>query len=129
MSVNGDAVADVTEQMSKAELQKAESTQRSRDAGWVEPEKYDYEAYNARTNEARQADDGALELPSWAANATKYEWKDEYGEVGPAHPELEAMLFGKDYHVTEGQYREKYFNLPRSLQSSCLQDSGCKRSQ
>lgn len=129
MSVNGEAVAEVTEQMSKAELQKAESTQRSRDAGWVEPEKYDYEAYNAGTNEARQAVDGALELPIWAANATKYEWKDEYGEVGPAHPELEAMLFGKDYHVTEGQHREKYVNLSRFLQSSCLQCSGCKRFQ
>lgn len=129
MSVNGDGVAEVTQQMSKAELQKAESTQRSREAGWVEPEKYDYDAYNAGNNEARQAVDGTLELPTWAANATKYEWKDEYGEVGPAHPELEEMLFGKDFHVTEGKNREKYVNLPISLQFSCLQRSGCKRSR
>ena len=43
MSVNGDAVTEVTDKMSQAALKNAEATQRSRDAGWVEPEKYDYE--------------------------------------------------------------------------------------
>ena len=107
MSVNGDAVADVTDKMMQANLKNAESVQRSREAGWVEPEKYDYNSYNAKPNEPRDPLDPALELPTWAANATKYEWKDEYGDVGPAHPELEKMLFGKELRVTEGAQRGK----------------------
>ena len=103
MSANGDAAAEITDKMSNATLQNAEAAQRSREAGWVEPVKYDYETYNA----ARENLDPSAELPSWAANATKYEWKDEYGDVGPTHPELEAVLFGKDLRVTEGKYREK----------------------
>lgn len=106
MSVHGDTVADVTGKMAQAQLKNAESVQRSRDAGWVEPEKYDYDAYNANPKEPGEAPlDPAFELPTWAANAIKYEWKDEYGDVGPAHPELEAMLFGKDNRVIEGSQR------------------------
>lgn len=105
MSAHGDAMAEVTNNMSKAAIKNAEATQRSRDAGWVEPEKYDYEAYNAGTKEAREALAATHELPTWAANAAKYEWKDEYGDVGPAHPELEEMLFGKEDRVTEGKHR------------------------
>ena len=74
-----------------------------RDAGWVEPQKYDYETYNANPKELATQ----LDLPSWAANAAKYEWSDEYGDIGPAHPELEKMLFGTEFHVTEGMERHK----------------------
>ena len=108
MSVNGDALAEVTDKMQEANIKNAESVQRSRDAGWVEPVKYDYEAYNADPKEVVEAAlNPAYELPTWAANAVKYEWKDEYGDVGPAHPELEVMLFGKDLRVTEGSQRGK----------------------
>ena len=31
----------------------------------------------------------------WAINAARYEWNDEYGDLGPKIPELEAMLFGE----------------------------------
>ena len=109
MSANGDAVADVTDKLAEANLKNAEFVQRSREAGWVEPVKYDYEAYAAGPKDAGEAaaPDSTFELPTWAANAIKYEWKDEYGDVGPAHPELEAMLFGKDNRVTEGKERGK----------------------
>ena len=107
MSFHGDAVVDVTDKMEQANLKNAEFVQRSRDAGWVEPVKYDYEAYNANTKESRDALEPTHELPTWAANATKYEWSDEYGDVGPAHEELEKMLFGKDLRVTEGTQRGK----------------------
>ena len=33
------------------------------------------------------------EHDAWSSAAMRYEWKDEYGEVGPAHPELELQLF------------------------------------
>ena len=107
MSANGDAAAEVTDKMGNATLQNAEAAQRSREAGWVEPVKYDYEAYNASSKEARDNLGPDVELPTWAANATKYEWKDEYGDVGPGDPELEAVLFGQDTRVTEGKFREK----------------------
>lgn len=107
MSANGDAAAEVTDKMGNASLKNAEAAQRSRDAGWVEPVKYDYDTYNADGKEARDTLDPDAELPTWAANATKYEWKDEYGDVGPVSPELEAVLFGRETRVTEGKYREK----------------------
>ena len=103
MSANGDATAEVTDKMGNATLQNTEATQRSREAGWVEPVKYDYETYNA----TRESLDPNNELPTWAANATKYEWKDEYGDVGPDDPELEAAIFGQENRVTEGKHREK----------------------
>ena len=80
-----------------------------RQAGWVEPVKYDYTTYNANPKEleAAQKEPDPLSLPAWAANATKYEWSDEYGDVGPADPALEEMLFGTEEHVTEGEERHK----------------------
>ena len=74
-----------------------------REAGWVEPQKFDYDTYNANLKDAAEQ----TNLPSWAASATKYEWSDEYGDVGPAHVELEKMLFGTEEHVTEGEERHK----------------------
>lgn len=32
-------------------------------------------------------------LPIWASNAKKYEWSDEYGDVGPEFRDLELQLF------------------------------------
>ena len=80
-----------------------------RQAGWVEPVKYDYDTYNANQKEleAAQKESDPPSLPAWAANATKYEWSDEYGDVGPAHLALEEMLFGTEEHVTEGEERHK----------------------
>lgn len=84
----------------------AVDVEQIRQAGWVEPVKYDYDTYNADRKDL-EATEGQSDLPSWAANATKYEWSDEYGDVGPAHPELEKMLFRDEFHVTEGEERQK----------------------
>ncbi len=51
------------------------------------------EAGNDSANETKVADE-----PAWAANATKYEWSEEYGDVGPANLALEAQLF-RDEHI------------------------------
>lgn len=75
-----------------------------REAGWVEPQKFDYDTYN---NKPKDVGEQQPDLPAWAANATKYEWSDEFGDVGPPHPELEKMLFGDEEHVTEGEQRHK----------------------
>jgi ATP-dependent RNA helicase DDX3X len=71
---------------------------------------YDYATYNMTEAERRAAEGDApalapgdvLQDQGWANNATVYEWCDEYGDVGPAHPVLEKQLFGSDVHVTTG---------------------------
>lgn len=52
---------------------------------WSKPLEYNYEEL---------AQQGPVEATNWEGNAAIYEWNDEYGEVGPKHPELEVMLFG-----------------------------------
>ncbi|KAI9715849.1 MAG: hypothetical protein M1812_005669 [Candelaria pacifica] len=73
-----------------------ETKQRARPVGWVEPVAYNYDVYNANTPEARIAIENSVDAPAWASNAEKYEWSDEYGDVGPAIPALEAQLFNTD---------------------------------
>ena len=87
---NGGTLAAVTSGQGNVDH---EAAQRARGAGWVEPEQYDYGTYNARTREELQAVENTSDVPAWAANAAKYEWSDEYGDVGPKHPQLEDMLF------------------------------------
>ena len=50
---------------------------------WTEPEAIDY------TSMATSDD-----TQTWGCTARTYDWKDEYGEVGPKYPELELELFG-----------------------------------
>lgn len=90
----------------------------------IKKTKYNYNLYNAKTREEREAaeaelkkDDDQLagqegedehgmytaEVPVWASNAAKYEWDDEYGDVGPAHPVLEKQLFRDRYIARAGQ--------------------------
>lgn len=88
------ALADTTDAHNKdANTQAGDSAARAREQGWAKPEKYNYSAYNASTREEREAVESMLELSDWASNAAKYEWKDEFGDIGPPHPELERQLF------------------------------------
>ena len=50
-------------------------------------------------NEAKDTDEV---LPEWAGHAAKYEWNAEYGDVGPADPRLEKMLFFSEHTVRKG---------------------------
>jgi hypothetical protein len=58
-----------------------EAGQVARDKGWTDPVPFDYSDFNSK------------ERGDWAGVAARYEWKDEYGDVGPAIPELEDQLF------------------------------------
>jgi ATP-dependent RNA helicase DDX3X len=62
--------------------------------GWAQGEALDYERY-ALTNQQ------LAEQPevTWAATASRYEWNDEYGDVGPPFPDLEFELFGDPNRV------------------------------
>ncbi|KAF7587753.1 hypothetical protein BBP40_006798 [Aspergillus hancockii] len=92
------ALKDITDVQN---VKKAEAASIAREKGWTEREAYDYSKYNDPL--AKPAEDAEPEqqlpqdLPEWAANAAKYEWHDEYGDVGPANPELEAMLFRSEF--------------------------------
>ncbi|PYH47814.1 DEAD/DEAH box helicase [Aspergillus saccharolyticus JOP 1030-1] len=71
----------------------------ARAKGWVAPESYDYGKYTTTgpTTEQPTGNAAGNDIPEWAANAAKYEWKDEYGDVGPEIPELEEMLFRSEF--------------------------------
>ena len=88
------ALSNRTDAHSKeANANAGDSAARVRQQGWAEPEKYNYSAYNTSSREEREAVEAQLELSDWASNAAKYEWKDEFGDIGPPHPELERQLF------------------------------------
>lgn len=90
--------------------------QDPRHAAWIAqsgtsmPLKYDYKVLNMTEAEHRAAQgDTPAETPGdvlqdagWAMNAKVYEWSEDYGDVGPAHPVLEKQLFGSDVHVLAG---------------------------
>ncbi|KAL5334818.1 P-loop containing nucleoside triphosphate hydrolase protein [Aspergillus crustosus] len=91
-----DALADVT---NTKPSQNDEASAIAREKGWVAPEGYDYEKYTAGPPGEKLAEELEQEedLPQWAATAAKYEWKDEYGDVGPESPQLEEQLFRSEY--------------------------------
>ncbi|OQE24027.1 hypothetical protein PENFLA_c010G10440 [Penicillium flavigenum] len=63
----------------------------ARDKGWTDPVPFEY-AELANTKDHLE----------WAGVAVRYEWKDEYGDVGPAVPELEDQLFHGDLIARPG---------------------------
>ncbi|KAK5111897.1 hypothetical protein LTR62_004629 [Meristemomyces frigidus] len=72
-------------------LTKEEYVEKARAAGWNEATAVDYAKYQL-------ADDN----DEWRGKAQVYEWTDEFGEVGPQVPALEAMLFGGEFQMRKG---------------------------
>ena len=110
-----DAVlADVTNKVKTMKVDE-EAVKRVRDKNWAEPQKFDYQAYNAAPPKGQRADvpaEGddtvdAPKVPTWMSNAAKYEWKEEYGDVGPRHAELEKELFGSEFKMKTGEMFSK----------------------
>ncbi|OJD19505.1 hypothetical protein AJ78_00574 [Emergomyces pasteurianus Ep9510] len=89
-----EAIDQVADSASASNL-KVEAAALAREKGWAEPQRYDYDTYNAPSKPGDDA--GLTDLPEWASNAAKYEWKEEYGDVGPRNDELEKMLFHNEY--------------------------------
>lgn len=87
-----DALHDVSNTSENPAMNKEEAERKAREMGWVKPTPYDYASFHA-----------VKEAKDWAATATRYEWKDEYGDVGPAVPELEKQLFHNDYITRVGR--------------------------
>jgi ATP-dependent RNA helicase DDX3X len=74
------------------------------EAGWVEKQPYDYDTYNKSSKELYDEGlaPGGLGAQDWASNAAKYEWDEEYGDVGPEFLELEKQLFGGENRMRTG---------------------------
>ncbi|KAH8776950.1 P-loop containing nucleoside triphosphate hydrolase protein [Hyaloscypha finlandica] len=81
--------------------------------GWAAPTKYDYETFNKTNKELEeaqasvqptenQAEFGGISSGDWANKGALYEWKEEYGDIGPRFPELEKQLFASEFHVRSG---------------------------
>ena len=108
MSANGDdhALMDVTNRVSNMQLHE-DARERVKEANWGARQEYDYAKYTAgphdKTALASEPDQTLGSAPTWAANAAKYEWDDEYGDVGPEHEELKEMLFGDEHKMEQGQ--------------------------
>jgi ATP-dependent RNA helicase DDX3X len=80
---------------------KEEAIAKARGHKWVEPQKYDYSIYNKQVADAG-TDTSQSRQHEWASSAGKYEWNDEYGDVGPRVPELEKQLFNDELRMRHG---------------------------
>ena len=111
MSVNGDdqALADVTNKVVNIQVNE-QALERVKEANWGARQEYDYAKYTeGPRDKPAPASEGDMRgnPPTWAANAAKYEWDDEYGDVGPEHDELKQMLFGDEHKMEQGQELSK----------------------
>ncbi|KPI44667.1 ATP-dependent RNA helicase ded1 [Cyphellophora attinorum] len=81
-----------------------EAYDRAREKGWSAPEPSNYPAENgteAQSNEVPFVEE------AWMHSAQKYEWSEEFGDVGPKITELEAQLFNPDLKPVKGNLFEK----------------------
>ncbi|KAL8804588.1 MAG: hypothetical protein Q9200_005770 [Gallowayella weberi] len=65
----------------------------------------------------RQTIDDYDFVPAWAANAARYEWSEEFGDVGPEDKELEKMLFQADEKMEAGDQLKKLTNITVNVES------------
>jgi len=102
------SLPDVSNEQTKAASPSADATTTvdPQAYGWVAKEAYDYEKYNKTSKELLEANQAnqanGIESGDWESNAAIYEWNDDYGDVGPAFPELEQQLFGGDNQMRTG---------------------------
>lgn len=85
----------------------------ARELGWVVPKPFIYDA-GPKIATSRVASDGSAAEKAhesqWAHEAKKYEWKEEYGDVGPKIPELEKELFGNEHITRRGSNVNEYYS-------------------
>ena len=74
---------------------------KARERGWTAPQGYDYASYNAAPVRGQE------DLTEWGHKAAKYEWKDDFGDVGPAVEELEKQLFRSELRMRQGTKLDK----------------------
>ncbi|KAF2502944.1 ATP-dependent RNA helicase DED1 [Lophium mytilinum] len=80
---------------------KAAALERAKQHGWAEPIPYNYS-----TAEPSTGDSGPE--PAWLSDSAKYEWTDEFGDVGPANKSLEQELYHGEFIMKEGFKLQAY---------------------
>jgi ATP-dependent RNA helicase DDX3X len=131
MSVGGDSnrvLREVTAASVNKPVKDNETALRAKEHGWAKPVEFDYKKYvDDKVNEAMNGEGTATtgadktggaaaradaaggavnytsDIPDWASNAAKYEWKQEYGDVAPRHKELEEQLFRNEFQPVVGE--------------------------
>ena len=100
-----DALADVTNKFSNTQVNEA-AIERVKKAEWTAPEEYDYGKYNAgprdKNDHASEPLQPQDEASNWAAHAARYEWDNDFGDVGPDHEPLKKILFGDEHKMEQG---------------------------
>jgi ATP-dependent RNA helicase DDX3X len=104
-----------------------EAIQRAKEAGWGERQTYNYhttapkaflngDGHEAKSDSAADADANGEEAlvsvyaskpTTWSHDIARYEWKDEYGDVGPRIESLEKELFHGEFLNRAGSKLEK----------------------
>lgn len=93
-----------------------EARKMAHQQGWVEPKAYTYATEPAAQKPATNGTDNGDDIkedghdtnngaqgdqsdhyPKWAHDAGRYEWKEEFGDVGPRSEKLEEELFNGKY--------------------------------
>lgn len=82
------------------------SSAKAKDAGWTETTAFDYAAYEA--SGGNNAD--------WRGAAKVYEWNDDFGDVAPAVPELEEILFGSEHQMRKGAHIDNISHIEVQLE-------------
>lgn len=90
----------------KPQLTKDEFNEKARAAGWTEATAFNYDEFQRLGG--NDAD--------WHGAAKSYEWKDEYGDVGPEVPELEKILFGGEFQMRKGEHYHNLASIEVGLQ-------------
>ena len=92
---------NVVKVMAAREPGDQEAAQHAAKKGWAKPTATKYNHDEPET-EPEFKDEVARGQPQYATNFAKYEWQEEYGEVGPEIPELEEALFRSQHRVQTG---------------------------
>ncbi|KAI4275520.1 MAG: hypothetical protein LQ337_003163 [Flavoplaca oasis] len=65
----------------------------------------------------RKTIDDYSAVPAWAANATRYEWSEDFGDVGPEDKDLEKMLFQAEDKMEVGDQLKKLTDITVNIES------------
>ncbi|KXL49529.1 hypothetical protein M433DRAFT_64171 [Acidomyces richmondensis BFW] len=77
-------------------MNKEDLLTKAKDAGWTEKTAFNYAEFKRQGGKDTD----------WHGAAKVYEWKDEYGDVGPRVEKLEKVLFGGEFLMRVGDHLE-----------------------
>ena len=98
---SAESVQPVRAEQTAQQPSREEDLARARAAGWRERSIFNYAVF-----QRMGGNDG-----NWLGQAQGYDWRDEYGEVGPQVPELEAKLFGGESKMKKGDRIDIFENV------------------